>query len=162
LGGIFYLINVGIALGLYGDFTQPLQPGIDLPIWDFLTIVARGLLRRRQRADPIWLLLRNLAGPRRAPGEDCVCPPEWPTRRDWFSGLVSSARTYLRKNLDVNQKVSLGELVCAHAARVELGPVYLDVHLSLEDLPIAIRMAGLDRDPGWVPSAGRHVAFHFD
>ena len=25
-----------------------------------------------------------------------------------------------------------------------------------------IRMAGLDRDPGWVPAAGRVISFHFE
>src|SRR5213076_1469870 len=28
LGGLFYLINVGLFLELYGDFTSPLRPGI--------------------------------------------------------------------------------------------------------------------------------------
>ena len=78
LGGIFYLLNVGIALDLYGDFTQPLRPGIDLSIWDFLTLVARRLLRRHYPADPIWNLLRELAGrgPRQAPGADFSPPAE--------------------------------------------------------------------------------------
>jgi len=25
-----------------------------------------------------------------------------------------------------------------------------------------VRLSGLDRDPGWVPAAGRSVHFHFD
>jgi hypothetical protein len=25
-----------------------------------------------------------------------------------------------------------------------------------------VRLAGLDRDPGWVPAAGRRVAFHYE
>ena len=36
-----------------------------------------------------------------------------------------------------------------------------DLTLSLADLPIELRLAGLDRDPGWVPAAGRYIAFHF-
>jgi hypothetical protein len=28
-------------------------------------------------------------------------------------------------------------------------------------LPLQIRFAGLDRDPGWVPAAGRFITFHF-
>ena len=52
--------------------------------------------------------------------------------------------------------------MCAHPARIQLTPVHLDIYLALAELPIAIRLAGLDRDPGWVPSAGRSLAFHFD
>jgi hypothetical protein len=37
----------------------------------------------------------------------------------------------------------------------------LDIMLRLDELPIQIRLAGLDRDPGWVPAAGRTIAFHF-
>ena len=28
-------------------------------------------------------------------------------------------------------------------------------------LPLAVRFAGLDRDPGWIPAAGCDVRFHF-
>jgi hypothetical protein len=37
----------------------------------------------------------------------------------------------------------------------------VDVHLGLDDLPISLRVAGLDRDPGWIPAAGRSVRLHF-
>jgi hypothetical protein len=26
---------------------------------------------------------------------------------------------------------------------------------------VSIRIARLDRDPGWIPAAGRYIAFHF-
>jgi hypothetical protein len=41
-------------------------------------------------------------------------------------------------------------------------PTRVDVLMKLNELPIAIRLAGLDRDPGWVPAAGRFVAFRFE
>jgi hypothetical protein len=37
----------------------------------------------------------------------------------------------------------------------------LDVHLALDALPLMVRRAGLDRDPGWIPAAGCDVRFHF-
>jgi hypothetical protein len=46
--------------------------------------------------------------------------------------------------------------------RIAVTPAHVEVSFSLETHPIEIRMAGLDRDPGWIPEAGRHVAFHFD
>src|SRR5439155_1567674 len=35
-GGLFYLLNLALALELYGDFTMPAHTGIALPVWDFL------------------------------------------------------------------------------------------------------------------------------
>ncbi len=52
-------------------------------------------------------------------------------------------------------------LVVMHSARVRLTATHLDVFLTLEELPVEIRIARLDRDPGWVPAAGRYIAFHF-
>jgi hypothetical protein len=49
-----------------------------------------------------------------------------------------------------------------HPARATASETQLDVFLSLDELPISIRVSGLDRNPGWVPAAGRFVAFHFE
>jgi hypothetical protein len=38
----------------------------------------------------------------------------------------------------------------------------LEVFFSLAQLPLAVRLSGLDRDPGWIPVAGCDVRFHFD
>lgn len=46
--------------------------------------------------------------------------------------------------------------------RIIVTPAHLDVSFSLAVHPIEIRMSGLDRNPGWIPAAGLHVAFHFD
>jgi len=45
--------------------------------------------------------------------------------------------------------------------RIECDAERLAVYFSLEQLPIAVRIAGLDRDPGWIPAAGREVRFYF-
>jgi hypothetical protein len=156
LGGIFYLVNLAIALELYGDFTQPANPSFPLGIWDFLTLVARRLLgRRRHPKDPIWSLLASLAGRKRRerPGANFLAP-DAPHR--WVNEVVPSIRERLKWH-----HVGAHELL-AHPARVVVTPVHLDIYLSLTDLPMAIRISGLDRDPGWVPAAGRSLAFHFD
>src|ERR1051325_1160102 len=62
LGGLFYLINLGLYLNLYADFTSPLTPGIELNIWDFVALVGRELLEGAESDDPIWAALANLAG----------------------------------------------------------------------------------------------------
>jgi hypothetical protein len=38
----------------------------------------------------------------------------------------------------------------------------IDIDLALADLPLPLRLAGLDRDPGWLPAEGRTIAFHFE
>ena len=60
-GGVCYIINLGLFLNLYGDFTTPLQPGLDLPIWDFMALVAQELIGDEVTRDPIWPLLAQLA-----------------------------------------------------------------------------------------------------
>lgn len=46
-------------------------------------------------------------------------------------------------------------------AFAELTDDSLDVHFALAQLPLAVRLAGLDRNPGWLPSEGRSISFHF-
>ena len=46
------------------------------------------------------------------------------------------------------------------------GAVHVDsdsvaVAFALDAHPLAIRLAGLDRDPGWIPAAGRSIGFSF-
>jgi hypothetical protein len=52
-------------------------------------------------------------------------------------------------------------LLLRRAARVFVTASHLDVAFSLDGLPIDIRLAGLDRDPGWVPAAGQFIRFHY-
>ena len=143
-GGLFYLINLGIYLGYYGDFSTPEEPGIDLPIWDFLTLVGRRLLDAPPAEDPVWGMLACLAG--RPESE----PPHW----DGLDEAMQRIKAWIAAE-------RVEGLVVVHRARVLLTDTHLDVFLSLEELPIEIRIARLDRDPGWVPAAGRYIAFHF-
>ncbi len=236
LGGLFYLINVGLALNLYADFTRPLEPGLELPIWDFIELVGRRLLAGKSKRDPVWTLLARLAGRKgEEPGRSFEPPDEWRIPSEWLASFsrrsvwrwsVSEKRLRVRHHegfhvLDVNvsgsierqlqeemrgytgvaeytlqriepqpigkamplerwldwlltflsarlrqamgfdRRRSLSKVLLNRDARVEAGATRLDIYLSLDDLPIEVRLAGLDRDPGWVPAAGRFVAFHY-
>lgn len=79
----------------------------------------------------------------------------------WLAWLVPYLRARLRRVLAVDD-AGLPALLLAHPARVHVTDTHLDVVLPLDILPIEIRIAGLDRDPGWVPAAGRFIAFHFE
>jgi hypothetical protein len=153
-GGAFYLINVALSLGLYADFTAPRGPNLPIAIWDFIALVARALVGPEIQTDPLWPLLADLAHrPRHHP------PATWvrPRRRDT---LVPRVRARLALALD--QQADVGPIVCEAHAQIAITATHVDVTFSLSELPIAIRLAGLDRDPGWIPSAGRSVAFHYE
>ena len=247
LGGVFYLINAALALNLYSDFTQPLDPGIELSIWDFLALTGRDLNGKLFKSDPISTLLARLAGRREGeqPGSHFSAPEEWRLPPDWLDAFPEpgdwsyqtsrgrlivrhpddftvlsvklgprfrakdiaarlanetccystiatlSQRRFVRDGFGLRERerrlerwtrwitaylrarlaravgiVPSGELVAttvfSYAARVEVTPARVDVFFSLAELPVEVRLSGLDRDPGWVPAAGRSIAFHFD
>jgi hypothetical protein len=236
LGGLFYLLNLGIFLGQYGDFTTPLEPGIALDPWDYVTLLGRRLTRSRARKDPIWCLLARLGGrtTRQAPGRGFRPPrawrvdPQWlepfdddgtwrwsaarqtlrivhpagftavavprtaaaPERQlhrelarlgrrpelrrttlapeparpvaRWVARLGGYADARLHRALDLPLDRPLAPVLFERRARVFVSPTHLDVVLRLAELPLEARFAGLDRTPGWLPAAGRYVAFHFE
>ena len=247
LGGLFYLINLGLFLNLYGDFTTPLQPGIYLSIWDFITMLGQQLLGSLVKADPVWGLLAQLAGrsEQDLPGEDFDPPESWrmpaewlesfpgegpwcwnidaerlqvqhteqflvldlpledddveeqlkcemqefadlwysevvlehdlihrdefaavaglpPGVERWLGWLMPYVRVRLQRALGLLSADDVPHILCKHAARIILTATHLDIVLSLAALPIEVRLSGLDRNPGWVPAAGRFVAFHFE
>src|SRR5262245_5518954 len=168
-GGLFYLINLAIFLGLYSDFTDPTRTGFlpaefaqtefDLPLWDFLALAGRWFVGDEIVSDPVWPLLARLSG-RNVDGEpDANLRP--PDETLWAE-LMDRAQALLQSALGLDNAGEAPNLVCRSRATVEVTATHLDVKLSLADLPIAIRLAGLDRDPGWVPAAGRYIAFYFD
>jgi hypothetical protein len=234
LGGLFYLLNVALALELYGDFTAPRGPRLDLSIWRFIALVGDRLLGGRHRRDPLWSLLRDLAGP---DPRAFTSITEWRLHPAWLSAfpepriwrwsadrgrlrvrhpagftvldvprvdgqsaaqqvadaieryrpvstfrLVRSPKTRARSETDlarwtrwhgtyVRARVAralgvpaprVGAVLCRHRARVHVSLTHVDVAFSLADLPIAIRLSGLDRNPGWIPAADRIVSFRYD
>ena len=179
-GGLFYLINSALSLQLYGDFTQPRRPGIALPLWDWLALLGQGLLGDALLADPLWSLLAQLAGrdadtppgTGHAPPADWQLPADWlpwqntpppacAALNDWLSWLQALLQARLSDALDCPPQ-QLARLLCCHRAHISTSEGRLDVTLRLDELPIHIRIAGLDRDPGWLPAAGRAVYFHFE
>jgi hypothetical protein len=191
LGGLFYLVNLALALELYGDFTQPLGPSLALPLWDFVAVVGGRLLRDPRLDEPVWELLRVLAGRGDEPIGVGFVEPDWwrppsgaagaaevvgdatpseitDRRTDsngpillarWIDRLMPHVRFRLRQALGV---ADFERMLLEHRARVVVANDRLDVFLALATLPVAIRIAGLDRDPAWVPAAGRSIGFHFD
>ena len=80
----------------------------------------------------------------------------------WLGWLVPYLRARLVRALGLTDAAELPALFFARRARVFVTASRLDVVFNLAELPIAVRLAGLDRDPDWVPAAGRVIAFHFE
>ena len=243
LGGLFYLINLSQYLNLYGDFTTPSTLGIDLNIWDFVTLVAQEFVGKAYANDSIWSFLAKLGGREigKAAGENFQFEDEWRLPAEWLSSfsndqacrwsagrgrlrllhhdgfaildlpLTGDPREQLQRELEPYgnsvQSISRGRLpkiarrqsnisapvirrwlsllmpyvyarlriafglesnktiaamLCRHDATVRATDTHINVFFGLADLALEIRCAGLDRDPGWVPAAGRFIAFHFE
>jgi hypothetical protein len=96
--------------------------------------------------DPLWAILADLDG--REPGSDAVEPAWSPL----VGSLASSALA--ERAIPVSALMQPGLIVVT--------PTHLDVVLDLQAVDIHARIAGLDRDPGWVPDLARIVAFHFE
>lgn len=251
-GGIFYLANVALALGLYGDFTQPRRPGIGLPFWDFLALVGDRVLGPIFRQDRLWEHLAVWSGrdPLDPPGGQFAPPEEWRMSPEWlapFSGdpriqwvwlsgklrawhgagfvvldlgcptleaaqkqvtawlppgwesirladrplnlraelpsglipvtpetpahqavqrwlarLVPYLQARIRRALPAEDGEHLLRRLIQQTARVEYTPTEIVVHFELATHPLGVRLAGLDRDPGWVPAAGRSLSFVYE
>jgi len=214
-GGVFFLLPLALYLYIYGDFTSPAKPGLELSIWDFLALISLELTNREIEKDPLWGELASLAGrtTSQQPGRGFDPPDEWRIPPDWlepFSEVYDARPTLANGRLitmhpagftvldiadTVNESCDLeavGEpvdrlqrwvgwmasyfrarllralgrddavaLLCGRPAHVVLTLTHVDVTFSLDHHPIEIRMSGLDRDPGWIPAAGRYVSFHF-
>jgi hypothetical protein len=162
-GGVFYLVNVAIVLGVYGDFTMPARPGLALPVWDYLTLTAGRMIGNAFAADPLSTLFAKLSGRNGEEPPGAYFEPDGgESLADWVERNCHEIDQRLVSALAINDPETLHTVVLNHIARVETGALRLDVHFSLATHPIELRIAGLDRDPGWVPAAGRSIYFHYD
>jgi hypothetical protein len=156
-GGIFYLLNAWMAMGIYADFTAPRGDNFVLSPWDLLALVGRAWFGHAFVHDPVWTTLADLAV--RDPGVDPDRDSALPVR--WLDEHLEALIARLRLALGATDEAGVPALVCHHHARIEVSAATVGVHLRLCALPLELRFAGLDRDPGWMPAAGRSVYFHF-
>jgi hypothetical protein len=154
LGGLFLLLPLALERGLYADFTRPAETGICLDPWRFIAMLGAELLDGTpDEDDPVWPLLDELAGePEAEPAED------WPR---WIAEFAVDLRPELADRLG-RRPQEVGELLLRRHATVLVSATRVDVRFRLDELEVEIRLAGIDRDPGWVPAAAHTVAFHFD
>ena len=84
-----------------------------------------------------------------------------PSLQCWLHWLMPYVYARLQRALGLAETEDASPKLCKHDASIAMTTTNIRITLSLAELPIEIRIAGLDRDPGWVPAAGRFIAFHF-
>jgi hypothetical protein len=120
-------------------------------IFEWAEVASGGRLQVRHPAGFLLVDERREVRPELIANGDAL--PRW---LNWIAGYI---RARLVRGLGRDDAC---EFLCGIPARVSFTPAHVDVCYSLETYPIQIRLAGLDRDPGWVPAAGRLVTFHFE
>lgn len=119
--------------------------------WAVVEAVGRWLLRgvplprrRTLLSDPLLSLLADLDGR----PTDLRTPVR-------LGAAVRPVRRFLTEH-------AIGAETFTQSGTVLVSRTHVDVVLGLEQIDLAARSAGLDRDPGWVPDLGRVVLFHFE
>ncbi|WP_147469395.1 hypothetical protein [Corallococcus sp. AB045] len=90
--------------------------------------------------------------------------PEAQHLEQWLGWLEPYVRARLARALGLapDDAEELERTLLLHEARLHVTESHVDVVFALSQLPLAVRIAGLDRNIGWIPAAGRHLFFHFE
>lgn len=161
LGGVFYLINLIKRLNLLGRFHESCSQS-ELNPWAILDILAKALLEDRYldlETDPLWLVFNKLGG------RELEIFPETLNLHvfSWIDKELAGIRAFLYDVLGApsEDNPEPEKAMLLYPARVYITSTHIDIVMSLENISIPVRMAGLDRDPGWMPEYSRIILFHF-
>lgn len=82
----------------------------------------------------------------------------------WLVRMLGFVHHMLAQMLDepIGDGTQLAELLLCQPGQLVVSRTHVDVYMSIEEIRIAIRRAGLDRNPGWVPDLARIVYLHFE
>jgi len=230
-GGLLFLLNVLLALGIYGDFSRPRDTLPGLSPFGLLRLLGRSWFGRPFVDDPLHGLLVRLAGGRRADPAGAFearpwsVPPRWlapwpkagaalvgghrlrpmlwhpagfplaeldpadpaaaaraarrlglrgaprparlpslpaPARARWIACLRRYLEARIARALDLADPAEAIAMLCRRPAEVAVDDERVTARFRLDDHPIEIRLAGLDRDSGWIPAARRDVRYLFE
>lgn len=231
--GLLLLLNAALAMGLYGDFSQPGLPGLALHPWHWLWLAARELHGPAMSDDPLAQWLHVAGGQDSVPDQaGAAWRPDAATLKPWSSDsrpwlllhspqrravvlrhpagftvarldgvdelpalwtqlemppppLLLRPRTRLHRPRDPLHDLwpclwarltlalhghappaasakAKARWATAQAGRVEISSSRVRAVFTLGQWPLALRLAGLDRNPGWIPAAGCELVFDFD
>lgn len=81
----------------------------------------------------------------------------------WLSFLVPFLRQRLVSALGFDpMETSLRDVLLARPGRLYVTTTHVDLVMRLETASLPVRLAGLDRNPGWLAEFGRVIMFHFE
>jgi hypothetical protein len=80
----------------------------------------------------------------------------------WLSLTLSFVDWRLRAALHLPDDASLAEDLLLLPGQLYITASQVDLVASLNRISLPVRLAGLDRNPGWLPGWGRAVYFHFE
>jgi hypothetical protein len=179
LASLLYLVNFVAWLDEEGN-----EDDAGLPAgWALVELLGRYLLgdeRGEFADDPLWDILAELDGRRRGTSAATRLEAAGPLRlpRAWLRRWPPEPAADPDTGLPRSPEERFGDVIGAFVAgqlrsrgigvssftvpgRVLVTATHVDVLLSLQHVDLPARVAGLDRDPGWVPALGRIVLFHF-
>lgn len=184
IGGLFYLINVMQRLDIPGCYEADWGLAAQVGGWGVLDLLTRGLLGPDQAhlaADPVWAALAAIDGRSvgELPGEQypvsgkqhpvsaeqLVASPLLaglnPALGGWLAVALPPVRAYLQQVLQLSNPAEIGPRLLLVNGRIHISATHIDLVLGLEAIALPVRLAGLDINPGWVPTLGRVIQFHF-
>jgi hypothetical protein len=144
-GGLLFVLDALLALEWIPDFTRPLDSGLGMDPLEYLLRLGHHRFGKRFAQDPL---------------------------HDWIAGQTNPDLARLPPprlvELEARIALSLGlrprramHTLCRRRARLRISSGRVDADFRLQDHPLEIRLAGLDRDPGWIPTAGWDIRFQF-
>jgi hypothetical protein len=80
----------------------------------------------------------------------------------WLALALPFIELRLRLALDLPSDASLATGMLLLPGDLYITATHVDLVASLEHISLRVRLAGLDRDPGWLPEFGRVVTFHYE
>lgn len=156
---LLFIVNALLEDGLYPDFTRPRDPGLPVPPWALLAALARAW---RLPGDPLQAALLQhcvvWTPPREMPAAPGAPAGPWPA---WLAAYARTLRRRLCRRLGRRPAAWPQALTLARPARLWLSEAEWVAEFPLDSHDVAWRLAGLDRDPGWLPRAGCSLRFVF-
>lgn len=72
-----------------------------------------------------------------------------------------SGAVLTRLQVSLPEVEDVGAFLLRRTARVYISRTHLDLDLPMEQADVRLRRAGLDFNPGWVPTLGYILHFHY-
>jgi hypothetical protein len=159
-GGLLFLLHLIDELKLPREIMEHENLGARPFVWVIHQLALR--LAGIEPDDPAALGFAGLPPSATPPsmGQAAASDDESQALKTLAWRLTDRLRTLL--GLEDQTDDALLEFVCGRAAEIIADPGWIDVKLSLDDVSTAIRRAGLDTDPGYIPWLGVVLRFVYE